>query len=47
MAPISMSGSAIHMEVPSGKMYRCTVMAPKAPTMKISPWAKLMSWTMP
>ena len=24
-----------------------TVSAPKAPIMKISPWAKLISWTMP
>lgn len=34
------------MEVPDGRANQ-TVRAPKPPVMKISPWAKLMSWTMP
>jgi hypothetical protein len=37
---------ATHMVVPPGSQSQM-VRAPKPPTMKISPWAKLMSWTMP
>ena len=44
--PSSMSGRATPAGVPLGRaMY--VVSAPKPPSMKISPWAKLMSWMMP
>ncbi len=46
IAPMIMRGSASSTLVPLGSMSQ-TVRAPKPPVMKISPWAKLMSWTMP
>ncbi len=46
MPPISMIGSSTsEVEVP-GTMNQ-VANAPNAPIMKISPWAKLMSWMMP
>ena len=46
MAPTSMSGST-QIDVVFGKKAVQTARAPKAPIMNTSPWAKLMSWTMP
>ena len=44
--PISISGRIQIDVVPLGTSSQ-TVSAPNAPIMKISPWAKLISWMMP
>ncbi len=46
IAPTSMIGS-VHRAVSPSKKISQVDRAPKAPIMKISPWAKLISWTMP
>ncbi len=45
-APMSMIGR-IQMDVLPSKKTVQTASDPNAPIMKTSPWAKLMSWTMP
>ena len=46
MAPRIMNGSTQSAVLPSKKISQVE-RAPNAPIMKISPWAKLISWTMP
>ena len=46
IAPSIMSGRTQRARVPWNSSVQ-VVRAPKPPIMKISPWAKLMSWTMP
>ena len=46
IAPIIMIGSTHTARVP-WKSTLHVARAPNAPIMKTSPWAKLMSWTMP
>ena len=46
MPPMSISGSIQRDVLPPGTTSQ-TVSAPNAPIMKISPWAKLISWMMP
>ena len=46
MPPMSITGSDPDV-VPCEPSRVQTVRAPKAPIMKISPWAKLISWMMP
>jgi hypothetical protein len=44
--PMIMRGTIARRLEPAG-IQRYTVRAPKPPIMKISPWAKLMSWMIP
>ena len=46
IAPMIMKGST-HKSVLPWKKISQVERAPNAPIMKISPWAKLISWTMP
>ncbi len=46
IAPMIMKGSTHRAVLPWKKTVQ-VAKAPKAPIMKISPWAKLISWTMP
>ena len=46
IAPRIMNGRTQKARLPSKKISQVE-RAPNAPIMKISPWAKLISWTMP
>ena len=46
IAPMIMNGSVYNAVLPSKKISQVE-RAPNAPIMKTSPWAKLISWTMP